>query len=154
MTTAVAEDKELKESLAKFETAILTPVVSGELKEWVRMATMACNEARNQLQSYRQAALNPQCAVIKEADPDLWPKIQQLTLEDDAIAQALADFRDNLASLAHRAAEVETHESKANNQRETVEAQGLALVLRIRKQLAAADTWFSESLLRDRGTGD
>jgi len=103
----IAEDKDLKDALGRLETAILTPVVSGELKEWVRVVTLACNEARNQLNAYRQGVLDPQCAVINESDSDLWPRIQDLTTEDDAISRDLAEFRDNLASLAHRAVEVE-----------------------------------------------
>jgi len=149
-----AEDKDLKDALAKLETAILTPVVSGELTEWVRVATLASNDMRNQLQHYREGVLEPQCAVISETDPDLLPRVQELKREDDAISKELAEFRDNLASLTYRAADVETDESKVNNHRSTVETQGLAFVVHVRRELAAAATWFNEALFRDRGTGD
>jgi hypothetical protein len=45
-------------------------------------------------------------------------------------------------------------EESLEKARQLLVDQGLALVLRIRKQEAAARTWYVEAFQRDRGVGD
>jgi hypothetical protein len=68
--------------------------------------------------------------------------------------EEVAKFHEDLHELEQRAKRVGKHESKLEEHRERIENEGIALIVRIKKQMAAADTWLAESLYRDRGVGD
>src|SRR5262249_3286142 len=85
-------DDDLKTALAAFETSLLTPTVSGELAPWLEQVQKTWEEASAQIH-YHLKHLHPrQCDEISKQDPELFPRIDQLRAEDDAIEQQRAQL--------------------------------------------------------------
>src|SRR5215471_13639803 len=87
MSTTHAADpaqsaNELNESLTKLETALLAPVVSGELESWARTVQEATSGLSQRLPSYLHSVLHPQYAEIAKSDSELLTRVQQLIAED------------------------------------------------------------------------
>jgi hypothetical protein len=74
--------------------------------------------------------------------------------DDQGLVDDLEKFSRRLAAFAAGVAQVKKHESKVAQERADLEQEGIALIIRIRKQRAAADTWLTEALYRDRGPVD
>jgi predicted DNA binding CopG/RHH family protein len=149
----LAPEQTLQDTIAKLETALLAPVVSGELLNWVRNVEQAATTFAMDFATYVRTVLHVQYAEIANNDPELLPQVEKLIEADQQLLQDLACFHEELHALRQRAAQVEKHESKVADHRQRVEEAGLSLILRIKKQQAAAGTWLAEALYRDRGVG-
>lgn len=145
---------ELGPTLEKFETAIISPIVSGELIEWIASANEAMQELCLSMRRQFVAVHQKDFAEIARQDPELSSCVQQLQNEDATIAHELQHVQQRLASLAELAELAESDELRIAAAREKIAAQCVALVLRIRTQEAAAATWLTEAFQRDRGDGD
>jgi hypothetical protein len=145
---------ELTSALAKLETALLMPIVSGELESWARAAQEAAAELGQRLPSYVRSVLHPQYAEIARSDSELLTRVEQLIAEDQNLVLEQEAFRRKMDEFAQRASQVKKDEAQVAAQREQIEQDGIALVLRIKKQRAAADTWLAEAAYRDRGPVD
>src|SRR5437870_2463053 len=89
---------ELKTALANFETALLTPIVSGELATWIEELQTGWSEASAQIH-YHIKHLHPrQYDEIAQQDPELLPRVELLKAEDEAIEQQ----REQIASAMSR----------------------------------------------------
>src|SRR5262245_56524062 len=84
------DDKTLDEALTKWEKALLSPVVSGELESWAQDCARASQEAGDVLRAYSQQVLRAQFAEISSADQELLPRVQQMTQEDKALLEEYA----------------------------------------------------------------
>ena len=153
MQPPIAESA-LTESLARLETALLTPVVSGELASWAETCRTAANEVVERLPAFLHGVLHRQYAEIARSDEELLRRVQQMIAEDNDLAGALADYHRRLTSFAQAAAQITKHESKVDDQRTALEREGIELIVRIRKQRVAADLWLAEAVYRDRGAVD
>ncbi len=145
---------ELKAALANFETSLVTPIVSGELAEWIDEVQQSWSDASAQIR-YQIEHLHPrQYDVIAKQDPELLPRIELLKAEDDAIERQ----REHLSATIHRVAEhapkFEPDEEKAQKHTKTMIDDGTAFLTRVRKQEAALQTWFVEAFDRDGGAVD
>jgi len=74
--------------------------------------------------------------------------------EDRQLLADFGHFETRVDDLAVRAGQVQKNEGKAADDRSQVENDGMDLILRIKKQQAAATTWLNEANYRDLGTGD
>src|SRR6478609_5619162 len=83
---------ELNDALTKLESAVLAPVVSGELESWARTAQEATNGLSQRLPSYLNAVLHPQYAEIAKSDSELLTRVQQLIAEDQNLVLEQAKF--------------------------------------------------------------
>ena len=63
-------------------------------------------------------------------------------------------FRTRMNDCCERASQIKKDEAQVTNERTKLEQEGIALVLRIKRQRAAADTWLTEANYRDRGPVD
>jgi hypothetical protein len=131
-----------------------TPVVSGELAEWIDTVSKSWVEASAQVH-YQVKHRNPrQYEQIAKEDPELLPRIEQLQAEDAAIEED----RERLGNTVHRTAQhvprMEPDEEKARHHTKKLIDEGLTFIARVRKQATAIQTWFVEAFNRDRGAVD
>jgi hypothetical protein len=151
---ASAEDAALNEALVRLERALLTPVIPGELEDWVHAVQKATAALAEPLQCYVQSILHPQYAEIAKTDPELLTHVEQLIASDKTILQAYQKFLAQMADLARRAPSAKKDENKVSAQLAAIENDGTSLILAIRKQQAAASAWLEEAHYRDRGPVD
>lgn len=145
---------ELCDALGRLETALLTPVVSGELESWAKTAQDATADLSRCLPEYVKSVLHPQYAEIAKSDTELLARVQQLIAEDQNLVLDQAAFTRRMNDSAQRASQIKKDEAQVAADRLQLEQEGIALVLRIKKQRAAADTWLVEANYRDRGPVD
>jgi hypothetical protein len=145
---------DLNTALAALETALLTPVVSGEMEAWARTAQQAATALDRRLPPYLRSVLHPQYAEIARSDAELLPRVEQLIAEDQNLLLEQSAFCDRINTFAQRAAEVKRDEAQVAAERDGLEQEGIGLIVRIKKQRAAADTWLAEANYRDRGPVD
>lgn len=158
MTTTADEalrtDIELNEALSKVETALLTPVVSGELESWARNVQEAAGLLGQRMPAYLNSVLHPLYAQIAKDDAELLTRVEQLVAEDQSLLLEQEAFEQRAAAFAKRTANITKDEAKVSPDRDRLEQDGIALVLHIKRQRAAADTWLAEANYRDRGPVD
>ena len=148
------QEGELKEAMARLETALLSPVLSGELESWVQTVEQSARALDQRLQPYINTVLHAQYKEIAKSDQELLSRVEQMVAEDQQLVAEYQLFLSDLDDLARRVPEVKKHESKVAEQRELVSEQGEALIIRIRKLQVAAATWLNEACYRDRGPVD
>jgi hypothetical protein len=145
---------DLNEALTGMETALLTPVVSGELESWARTVQEATDALSERLPSYLKNVLHVQYAEIARSDPELLTRVEQLIAEDQNVLLDQDAYRTRIGEFVKRASQLKKDEGQATAQRTKLEQDGLALILRIKRQRTAADTWLAEANYRDRGPVD
>lgn len=145
---------ELCEALTQAETALLTPLVSGELESWSSTLQEATQLLSERLPGYLKFVLHSEYAEIAKTDPELLPRVEQLIAEDQSLLLEQDSFRTAVNEFVKRAGNIKKDEAQVAAERVKLEQQGLALILRIKRQRAAADTWLAEANYRDRGPVD
>jgi hypothetical protein len=152
--STIETERDLKDALDAFETALMTPVVSGELAVWgdqVRDAWATLTP----IVERQVSRLHPkQYEEMTRQDPELFTHVDNLKAEDAAIRdeqQKLAQLIDRLANLAPL---VEPDERKFNDLQAHLRKDGIAFVARVRTQQVALETWYLEAFHRDRGYVD
>jgi hypothetical protein len=145
---------ELSDTLARLETALLSPIVSGELETWARAVQESTTQLGQRLPTYLKTVLHPQYAEIAKSDQELLTRVDQLIAEDQNLLLEQAAFKKKVDEFAERTSHIKKDEAQGAAQRPQIEQDGIALVLRIKKQRAAADTWMAEANYRDRGPVD
>jgi hypothetical protein len=153
MTTS-AEETTLHESLDKLETCLLSPVVPGELLDWVDAVRTAAGEVRGSFEAYIRDVLHPRYAEIAKSDTELLFRIQQATEEDQKLQAELDAFSAELEKLAREAPDAQKDELRVADQCRRVENRGTQFILAVRKHRLAVSTWLDEAIFRDRGPGD
>jgi hypothetical protein len=144
----------LQETMRRFESALLAPVVGGELMTWITGVREAAATFGLDWTRYLRSVLHIQYDEIAKVDPELLHQVDQMVEADELLLEDYANFHESLQELAARASKVASHESRLEAAREEIEKTGIDLVVRIKKQQAAADTWLTEAHYRDRGVAD
>lgn len=147
-------EETLAATLGKLEMSLLAPPVPGELSLWTRTVQEAAATLAVELTSYLHTVLHVQYAEIAKTDPEMSRQVEKLICGDQQLLAQLTQFHESLHSLAVAAEHVKKDEAKLASLQQKVEATGIALVLSIKKQQAAAATWLSEAHFRDRGVAD
>jgi hypothetical protein len=147
-------ENDLRAALMSFETSVATPIVSGELPDWVDKLRKSWLEASAQVH-YHAKHLHPrQYQEISNEDPALFQQIELLKAEDDAIERDREKLTQSVTRIAELVPKLEPDEGKANRHIQTLIDEALAFVIRARKQEVAVQTWFVEAFNRERGGGD
>jgi hypothetical protein len=144
----------LQETMRRFESALLAPVVGGELMTWITGVREAAATFGLDWTRYLRSVLHIQYDEIAKVDPELLHQVDQMVEADELLLEDYANFHESLQELAARASKVASHESRLEAAREEIEKTGIDLVFRIKKQQAAAATWLTEAHYRDRGVAD
>ncbi len=150
----ITSDSELKTALAAFETALSTPILSGELAAWVAEVDKTWNEASAQIRGQLTRLHPRQYEEMAEEDQEILPQIERLKAEDEAIAEQCEHFDRMVGRDAQHVPKLEPDEAKAQKHVQQLIDEGLDFVQRVRKQEVAVGTWLVEAFNRDRGTGD
>jgi len=106
------------------------------------------------LPAYLKSVLHPEYVEIAKTDPELLPRVELLIAEDQKLLLDQDSFRTEANDFAKRAANIKKDEAQVATERSKLEQRGLALILGIKRQRAAADTWLAEANYRDRGPVD
>lgn len=152
--TSVGSEQALEATLARLETALLSPVISGELKAWLNNVRQAAATFAMDWTRYLHTTLHVQYAETMQSDPELSANVEKLIRADSELLVELAQFHEALQRIERQAAEIQWQEAKLEPERRRLEETGLGLILSIKRQRAAAETWLVESLYRDRGVKD
>jgi hypothetical protein len=151
MSSALAPEQNLAETMARLEKALLTPAIAGELSAWVSAVQEAAATLTVDLASYLHSVLHVQYSEIARTDPEMSAHVEKLLAGDQQLLEQITRFHEDLHALAAAAEHVQRNEGKLADQRQRLEDQGLALILGIKKQQAVATTWLAEAHYRDRG---
>jgi hypothetical protein len=152
--TTVAPEQILSDTMAKLEVALLSPVVSGEMRRWVLAVQQAAATFAMDWTTHLCTVLHVQYEQIANTDLELSACLEKMIQTDHELLEELVYFHERLHDLQRATSHVDWQESKLAAQRQNIEQIGIALILRIKKQQSAAATWLSEALYRDRGVGD
>ncbi|MCI0332427.1 MAG: hypothetical protein L0228_04295 [Planctomycetes bacterium] len=144
----------LKAALTAFETCLATPIVSGELSDWLDRLGQSWAEASAQVGFEIEHRHPRQYEQIGKVDPELLPRVEQLQGEDEAIEADRNKLGQTVARTVEHAPKLEPDEEKAQQHTKKLVDDGTAFVARVRKQEVAVETWFVEAFNRDRGAGD
>jgi hypothetical protein len=147
-------ESELRAALTSFETSITTPVVSGELADWVEKAMKTWTEASSQVHFQTKHAHPRQYEEIAKADATLLPRVEALRAEDHAIEVDREMLHQMLSRIDRQVPNLEPNEVKAQPYLTKMMDDAVAFVARVRKQEVAVQTWFGEAFNRERGGGD
>jgi hypothetical protein len=150
---AQRNDQFLK-ALQDFETSLETPLMSGELTDWVNNVQRECDKLGELLRGEVQREHTALYATISREEPELSSQVEKLQETDEQLS--LVDFGEvqlSLKRLLDRAQSVEEDEAKAKLLSAEVVKQALAFVISARTQETAIAAWFSESFNRDSGIG-
>ena len=147
-------EQALSDGMAKLETALLTPVVSGELNSWVKNAQQAADNFGSQLGQYIDRVLHKEFNEIAKSDSELLERVQSMYKEEKALVAEHVKFREDLASLVTRSDGEKRDELKMAEQVDRVEKRGHELILSVKRLQVAASTWLTEAVYRDRGPVD
>jgi hypothetical protein len=150
----LSAENELKGALSAFETSLATPVISGELADWLDAVKKSWAAASAQVQHQARERHPQQYDEISKADPELFPRVEQLQAEDEAIEADRATLDNLVARMSEHVPKLEPDEEKAQHHTKTVTDDGMAFIARVRKQEVALQTWFVEAFNRDRGSVD
>jgi hypothetical protein len=154
MQLTTHQEDDLKTALAKFESNLVSPIVSGELASWIDDVKTGWSEASEQIH-YHIKHLHPrQFDEIGTQDPELLPRIELLKAEDDAIEEQRKQLSTTMDRVTQHAPKLEPDEEKAQKHTQTLVDDGTAFLTRVRKQEAAVQTWYVEAFNRDRGAVD
>src|SRR5262245_42044583 len=108
---------ELNDALTKLETALLTPVVSGELESWARTVQEAADGLSACLPTYLKNVLHAQYAEIARTDPELLPRVEQLIAEDRNVVLEQDAFRTRFGEFVKRASQIKKDEAQVAAER-------------------------------------
>jgi hypothetical protein len=150
----VSPEAELKLAIDKLETALVTPIVPGELAGWVDQVQNTWREAAAEIH-YHVKHLHPrQFEQIAKQDPELLPRVDQMKAEDTAIEQQRDRINQMVIRVAEHAPELEPDEEKAQKYTKSLVDDGTSFIARVRKQCVALQTWYVEAFNRDHGAVD
>lgn len=152
--TTTQIDPSLQTTMGELETALLTPIVSGELLSWVETVQEAAATFGTDWMRCVRTTLHPMYKEIAKSDNDLLTKVEQMRQAEEKLFEDLAQFQERLASMKHLAEIAGLEEGRIEERRQTIENEGMDLILRIKRQQAATATWLAEAQYRDRGVGD
>src|SRR4051812_21628613 len=94
--------RELKDVLEIFETALATPMTSGDLAAWIFYVQESWAElvplVNQQLDHQHRAELQQ----MGKESPELLPRVEKLKAEDDAIREQMHSLEASITRLAHK----------------------------------------------------
>ena len=144
----------LQAKLESLEKHLETPVVPGEQFAWLRAADTALMEVGLALRTQIARAHPQQFAEIETEDAELIRRVEQLQAEDREITESFRELQTEVEQLAQQADRIAPDEGPLENKVSRFADRALALVIQVRKQEQAIDTWTHEAFNRDRGVAD
>lgn len=141
-------------SLQRLEQSVEAPVVPGESQRWLQNAVKTLERVLLLLQGNVNKAHGESFAAIGSEDSGLLARVQRMQREDVAIGAELKNLAERSDGLLEIVSQAQEGEHNVNESLNSFADDTIALIIRIRKQEAALETWYNEALQRDRGTVD
>jgi len=154
MTTALRTDEQLRAALDHLEQCMETPVVPGNLQDWLRSCRDYWVDVESTLQSRIDDGHSELLSEIAAQDPELLPRIEKLLEEDMTLSKKSRQLRNDADWLAAGCRQEHANQSKIDDQLQSFRKESLEWVQRIRAQETAIVTWYQEAFNRDRGIAD
>lgn len=142
------------ESLHRLESELLTPIVPGELANWLATVSESAELAGAMLWRHLEGETQSDYAQIVEDDTEMFARVEQLNSADRECYRQLEALLDHLVTFKHEAVNREWNEDMARTPIDVLVKQGMAWVTDAKRQEKARETWFNEAYQRDRGGGD
>jgi hypothetical protein len=150
----LAQDNELRATLAAFETSVTSPVVSGDLVDWTEKVAKSWNEVSTSVHFQLKHSHPRQFEEIANTDAALLRQVELMRSEDEAIEADREKLGQTVSRIAQHIPKLEPDEAKAQPHIQAFMDQALPFIARVRKQEVAVQTWFAEAFNRERGGGD
>jgi len=142
-------------SLTDLETSLATPVVSGELTEWVTNALRDCERVKAILLRDVQNIHADLYSIILRENVDLSAQVEKLRAADAQIAHSDCDeVISSLNQIKRQARLARQDEAKLSGALANVIDLAMEFVIAARGQETAISAWLSEAFNRDLGSGD
>lgn len=154
VTTPAEITQQTKEQLSALEEVLAEPLVPGELTEWAAAVASATIKVEETLDRELRQLRPQQYETILREDAALAPRVEEMQRADNANILAARRLAKQLSTISEHAAQQQAAETAFQERVNDLVETGLRLVVDVRKQEAAVDTWFQEAFQRDRGVGD
>lgn len=152
--SATHELDALRGSLERLEQILELPYISGELKSWTDESLRALEQVESALQTAIESDHPSAFKTMVKNHRNLQQQVEKLAQEDAQLLPAVQSLRGHAQHFASSIDEMSQSGQQFQARREQLVNDGLALILRVRKQQSAIDTWLGEALQRDNGVGD
>jgi hypothetical protein len=150
----VKRNDQFVKALEDFETSLQTPLMSGELTDWVTTVQRECEHVGELLRGDVQREHAALYATISREEPELSSQVEKLRETDEQLSTVdFGKVQLSLKQLLDCAQSVEQDEKKASLLSANVVKQAVAFVINARTQETAIATWFNEAFNRDSGIG-
>lgn len=158
MSEQSKSDAELVEQLAKFEKQLETPVVPGEMYGWAERGQQELEALSTNYAAHISSSHEAQYKEIVKQDDSQIPHIEKLRKEDEAILKEVEKLSEAFAKTKKLVDAAENapqrDEAEIDGIIPSLTGETIALIIRIRMQENAIDTWYVEAFQRDRGVAD
>jgi len=149
-----AREDQFRAALEQLETSAGTPMVSGEMPNWLQEVDEAVTALSPHLDRQIGDVHRAELAQIRREDQEMFRHVDELQAEDQQIVELFRGMQQRLPVLRQLAERVEPDEKRAEGATKEFADSTLQLVMRIRKQETAIRTWLMEAFTRDRGVVD
>ncbi len=151
MATVIQTDS-VSDSLEKLHRQIELPYVSGELTAWTDGVVLLLDAANDCVcQAIRDDHPKTYASILKK-DMELAQKVEAMKLEDEQLLSGMQAIMQQAHELDVIVDEAKLAEQQFQPKRDRLVEDVLSLIVRVRKQRAAMNTWLSEAFTRDSGT--
>jgi hypothetical protein len=149
-----AREQQFRDALEQFETCAGAPLIEGEMPQWIECVDEAIAMLKPRLEQQLGEVHRAELVQIRRTDQEMYRHVEELQAEDQRIAESFRAIQERLPILRQLAERVEPDEKRAAKAVEEFADNALKLVMQIRKQEVAFQTWLMEAFTRDRGVAD
>lgn len=149
-----SREEAFRSVLEHVEIAAGTPLVSGEMENWLHELDRGLTELHSSFAEQVRESHAPQLGSIKREDPEMFRHVETLQAEDTTIRESIGMLLARAGVLKPMVQRIEPDEKRAELALQELGEQTVQLVARIRKQEVALRTWLQEAFTRDRGVVD
>ena len=147
-------ETELLQALERFESHLDTPIVPGELPDWLRSIQRGCQRARIALIREFDEVHPELFNEIEEQDPGLIQRVEQMQDTDGDLWKRCLEIESLWQTMGPRAEQAEPHESQLHPRIDELTGRSLKWIVDVRRQEQTVKTWYVEAFQRDRGVVD
>jgi len=141
----------LEESLIQLESQLETPVIAGDLVNWLESAMRLWQSVGQPLTEQIEQVHPESFKRIRHDDDGLLRRIELMQAEDVKLTELYACQLRTIKELHELAVESEPNEAKVEGHVSNATAEGLQFIIEVRKQEHALATWLQEAELRMNG---
>lgn len=150
MATALNNDQ-VSEAIEKLHRQLELPYVSGELSSWTDGIIELLGSTKECIRKSIEDDHPCSYKTIMKNDLELAQRVEDMRAEDAQLLCKLDDLTREAENLDKMVDEAHLAESQFKPKRDRLVEDGVAFIVRLRKQRAAINTWLGEAFSRDNG---